>query len=248
MTRPRHENPIASAAIAPSRSRFAWLHPRLYLTAYALVGIALAAACIWGFFSIAEDIPEKGRMLHVDLAVTNWLQVHGTETGESIFVGVSYLGAQVLVALLVIGAIVLLVRRDWRHLVVLAVTCGGGALLDGVLKLVFHRARPTFASEFHEVSWSFPSGHAMDSLIVYGLAAYWLGARFPRARAAIVVAAIVLVGAIGFARIYLGVHCLSDVVAGYMGGFVWLLFCVTGYRFAERQRVGAGGADEAASG
>lgn len=187
-------------------------------------------------------------MVGVDLAVTNWLQVHGTETGESIFVGVSYLGAQVLIAVLVIGAVVLVMRRDWRHLAVLAITCGGGALLNGALKLVFHRARPAVASEFHEISWSFPSGHAMDSLIVYGLAAYWLGDRFPHARAPIGIAAIVLIGTIGFARFYLGVHYLSDVVAGYLGGCVWLTFCITGYEFAERRRVGAGGADEAHSG
>ena len=87
-----------------------------------------------------------------------------------------------LIALLVVVAIVLVVRRDWRHLGVLAVTCGGGALLNGVLKLVFHRARPSFATEFNARSWSFPSGHAMDSLIVYGLFAYWLGRRMPRFR------------------------------------------------------------------
>ncbi|MGH7615601.1 MAG: phosphatase PAP2 family protein [Gemmatimonadaceae bacterium] len=227
-----------------SRARFARLHPRLYLSAYGVVGLALAVACIWAFFGIADEIPEQGRLVNIDLAAAKWLQVHGTELGESIFVGVSYLGAQALIGLLAIGAIVLAARRDWRHLGALAITCGGGALLNGALKLAFHRTRPVFASEFHEVSWSFPSGHAMDSLIVYGLAGYWLGARFPRARVWIRLGAAALIGAIGFARIYLGVHYLSDVVAGYMGGFVWLSFCITGYRFAERRRVGPAGSDE----
>src|SRR5262249_7123809 len=154
--------------------------------------------------------------------VTNWLQVHGTETGESIFVTVSWLGAQVLIALLIIVAIVLLVRRDWRHLAVLAVTCGGGAVLNGLLKLVFHRARPSFATEFNARSWSFPSGQAMDSLIVYGLLAYWLVRRLPRFRLIIALAAAALVLTIGFARIYLGVHYLSDVLAGFSAGFIWL--------------------------
>jgi len=53
-----------------------------------------------------------------------------------------------------------------------------------------------------------------------------------------------VIGAIGFARIYLGVHYLSDVVAGYIGGFVWLFFCITGYRFAARRRVGPEGPEE----
>ena len=87
-----------------------------------------------------------------------------------------------------------------------------------LLKTIFHRARPTYASEFHMTSWSFPSGHAMDSLIVYGLFAYWLAEAKPAARRPIFAGAAVLVGAIGFARIYLGVHYLSDVIAGYSAG------------------------------
>jgi len=200
---------------------------------------------MWIFFAVADEVSEQHWLVHVDLAVTQWLQGHGTETGERIFVGVSYLGAEVLLAALLVTGIVLLVRRDWRHLAVLAITCGGGAALNFALKLVYHRARPSVAAEFHTTSWSFPSGHAMDSLIVYGLAAYWLRERFPRARTPILIAASLLIGGIGFARIYLGVHYLSDVVAGFLGGFVWLTVCITGYQFAERRRIGPAGADEA---
>jgi len=207
---------------------------------HALVGLAIAAACTWAFVAIADEVPEKGMMVRVDLAVTNWLQVHGTEKGESIFSAISLLGAPVLIAVLVITAVALLGRQDWRRLSMLIVTCGGGALLDGVLKLVFQRARPSFASEFRARSWSFPSGHAMNSLIVYGLLAYWIASGFPRARRTVIFAAGVLIGAIGYARIYLGVHYLSDVLAGYCAGFIWLIVCITGNQFAERRRVGAG--------
>ena len=235
---------IPSSIPRPTRSRFAFLHPRAYLGVYGIVGLALAASCTWLFFAIADEVPEKAGMVRVDNAVAAWLQVHGTEGGETLFVGVSYFGAQLLTALIVGIAIVFIVRRDWRHVAVLAITCGGGALLNGALKLVFHRARPTYAVEFHAASWSFPSGHAMDSLIVYGLLAYWLGARRPEHRRLIYLAAGVLVCAIGYARLYLGVHYLSDVIAGYCAGFVWLSVCVTGYQFAERRRIGLGGADE----
>jgi undecaprenyl-diphosphatase len=188
---------------------------------------------------MADEVPEKGLMVRVDLAVTNWLQAHGTERGESIFSAISLLGAPVLIAVLVITAVALLGRQDWRRLTMLAVTCGGGALLDGALKWAFQRARPTFASEFRTTSWSFPSGHAMNSLIVYGLLAYWLASALPRTRRKVIfAAAVVLIGAIGYARIYLGVHYLSDVVAGYCAGFIWLIVCVTGYQFAERRGIG----------
>ena len=54
-----------------------------------------------------------------------------------------------------------------------------------------------------------------------------------------------IVASIGYARIYLGVHYLSDVIAGYFAGLVWLVVCVTGYQFAESRRVGPSGSDEA---
>lgn len=235
---------ISDAGPRPTRSRFAFLHPRIYLGLHGLVGLLLATGCTWLFFAIADEVPEKGAMIRVDNAVTNWLQAHGTEGGEKIFVGVSYLGAQVLTAVLVATAIAFIVRRNWRHLGVLAVTCGGGALLNGGMKLIFHRARPTYAAEFKTTSWSFPSGHAMDSLIVYGLLAYWLGTRWREKRQLIYAGAALLIGAIGYARIYLGVHFLSDVIAGYSAGAVWLFVCITGYEFAERRRVGPSGADE----
>jgi len=56
--------------------------------------------------------------------------------------------------------------------------------------------------------------------------------------------AALIVGCIGFARIYLGVHYLSDVIAGYSAGLVWLTVCVTGYQFAEARRVGPSGRNE----
>jgi undecaprenyl-diphosphatase len=199
----------------------------------------LASLSTWAFFAIADEVPENGWMIRVDMAVTAWLQAHGTERGESIFVIVSFLGAQVLATLLVGVAIALAVRRDWRRIFALAVTCGGGALLNVALKASFHRTRPTFAEEFAATSWSFPSGHAMDSLIGYGLLAYWLGASFPHRRGRILFAAGTLVVLIGYARIYLGVHYLSDVVAGYAAGLIWLTVCISGYRFAERRRVGS---------
>jgi membrane-associated phospholipid phosphatase len=229
----------------PKDPELARRHPKTYLGLHGVVGLVLAIACVWIFVALADEIPEKGWMARVDTNVTGWLQAHGTETGESVFSVVSLLGAQVLSVLLVAVAVILLVRRDWRHLAMLAVTCGGGALLNLGLKQVFRRQRPSFASEFSVTSWSFPSGHAMDSLIVYGMLAYWLADRFPSARRAIAAAAVALIALIGFSRVYLGVHYLSDVIAGYTAGSIWLLACINAYRFAERRRLGPSGADEA---
>lgn len=190
------------------------------------------------FLAIAEDLPEKGRMVQVDHRVTLWLQRHGTEQGEAIFQFISRFGGPWLSGILIIVGVVFLLRRDWRHLLMLLVTCGGGSLLNVGLKMVFHRHRPRFALEFDETSFSFPSGHAMDSFVAYGLLAYWLSSRVPRHRWLVFVGAAAVVLTIGYARIYLGVHYLSDVVAGYSAGLIWLAVCITGYQFAGHEQIG----------
>ena len=87
-----------------------------------------------------------------------------------------------------------------------------------------------------ETSYSFPSGHAMVSFVVYGMPAYLavLTLENWRARVAIVFGAALLVILIGFSRVYLGVHYPSDVLAGYAAGGVWLSALVTGAETVRR--------------
>jgi undecaprenyl-diphosphatase len=77
----------------------------------------------------------------------------------------------------------------------------------------------------------------MNSLVGYGFLTCLLLERTTdrRARIAMIVATAIVVGLVGFSRLYLGVHYLSDVVAGFLAGGIWLLVCITGYRFAKRR-------------
>ena len=99
----------------------------------------------------------------------------------------------------------------------------GAELLNLILKLSFHRARPEVAF-VHLDTYSFPSGHAMISTAAYGALAYlaWGHIRTRSRRIVLVAGTVVLLGLIGFSRIYLGVHYLSDVLAGIAGGVFWL--------------------------
>lgn len=226
------DNPIAK----PWHTRFAWIHPKAYLYAHALVGAAIVAALLWLFVTIADAIPEHGAIVRFDNAAESWLQVHGTESGESIFYYLSWLGAQVLVAVVAVALIVLARRRDWTRVVALATAAGGGALLNYILKTAFHRGRPEYAIEFiAHPTWSFPSGHAMDSLVGYSFLALLLleNVRSPMVRRVTIAGVILLVGVVGYSRVYLGVHYVSDVIGGYLAGAVWLVVCISGYQFAR---------------
>jgi membrane-associated phospholipid phosphatase len=231
---------VQDTATRAARSRFAWRHPRTYLAAHSLVGLVLAAACAWAFIAIADAMAEAGRLSRTDVSTAAWLQHHGTEKGESIFVGVSWLGSEMLVPLVAVAAVILLRRRAWQRLALLLIASVGVWPLNMLLKIAFHRARPSFAIEFvTDGSFSFPSGHAMESIVIYGVVAFLLVERYPSRRTVVRIAWLSLAALIGFSRLYLGVHYISDVLAGFAAGFVWLFTCVTGYRFAERRRVGA---------
>jgi membrane-associated phospholipid phosphatase len=226
---------VRRTADRPSSSRFARHHPRTYLGIYGLVGLALAIACAWAFFAIAEDVPENGKMVAMDTATAVWLQTHGTERGETIFMNIAWLGSGGLLASSVV-ALVFLARRSWRRVAFVASAYVGAVVLNQTLKAIFQRERPSFASEFiHSESFSFPSGHALESFVVYGAIGYLLIERFPASRAIVMAAWLTLVAIIGFSRLYLGVHYASDVAGGFAAGFVWLFTCVTSYRFAARR-------------
>ena len=80
--------------------------------------------------------------------------------------------------------------------------------------------------------WTFPSGHALNALVVYGVLAWSVleSVRSRSARAFVVAGAATLILAIGFTRVYFGAHSLSEVVTGYFAGSVWLVACIVAYR------------------
>jgi membrane-associated phospholipid phosphatase len=116
-------------------------------------------------------------------------------------------------------------RRQDANTLMLALF--GGIGLNCILKLLFARSRPLLWDRLLEVShYSFPSGHSMVSMAVYGYIAYTLAKQYPQYRNQISALAVALIITIGFSRLYLGVHWLTDVTAGYAAGLLWLLACI----------------------
>ena len=115
----------------------------------------------------------------------------------------------------------------------------GGLLLNSWLKEIFQRARPDVVPHLREVmTLSFPSGHAMTSAVVYLTLGALLMRVVPRRATKIycMAVAILIAALVGLSRIYLGVHYPTDVLAGWMVGFSWALFCWLVERAIERRR------------
>lgn len=134
-------------------------------------------------------------------------------------------------AALTVVALVYLVRGERRHATWLLVTVFGGAGLGFVLKLIVGRARPVLPDPVSAApGLSFPSGHALGASI--GCCLFLLlGLRFlsRRGRIAAVAAAVLVVVVVALARVVLGVHFLSDVVAGIMLGICWVAVTTWAY-------------------
>ena len=131
----------------------------------------------------------------------------------------------------------MLLKRQWYGLLALVLVVPGGLLLNFLLKIVFARARPNWG-DVDLIGYSFPSGHTMSATLFYGL----LGAFVVFAvkswwwRAIAIAPAFMIIGAVGFSRIYLGAHYVSDVIAAFAAGAAWLAICLTAVETLRRHR------------
>jgi membrane-associated phospholipid phosphatase len=191
--------------------------------------LGVLAASTLAFAWLALGVASGGPIVGLDSAIAAWLHTHATGFATDVLGTVTQLGgATVLLAITVVAVLGLLLRRRVAHAALMATALAGGEGLNMALKAAFERPRPAFSDPLATAAgFSFPSGHAMVSLTVYGALALVLAARVGsrRARVAILVSAVALVVAIGLSRAYLGVHYVSDVVAGYCAGLAWLGVC-----------------------
>ena len=142
-------------------------------------------------------------------------------------------GAPITLGLATVGALVLASRRGTARVVILLVTVVATRLAVEGLKLFFGRVRPAFDTQLVQVhSLSFPSAHSANSLTTYVLLACFLASG--RFRPAAVTIAFAIAFTVGFTRILLGVHWLSDVIGGWAAGLFAVLLA-----FACDRRLGA---------
>lgn len=202
---------------------------------YASVGIFLIAGAVVAIvatllFAMLGEWVKAGATQRFDVAVLTWLGAHRSAPLTAAAVELTYLGTGVVVLTIVGVAALFLWHTEHRvSAQLLLAAVAGNILLNNVLKLVFHRARPdVFDWQTHATSSSFPSGHAMSATVCYGTVAY-LVSRLQRhrwSRLTTLGAAALLILAICFTRLYLGVHYPSDVLGGIVVGLAWASFCM----------------------
>jgi membrane-associated phospholipid phosphatase len=193
-----------------------------------LAGLVVLTASAWIFGWMVEDLAEGDT--EVDTRLANWLHEHASPGWTSFFEAVTRLGNVSTLLVVVLLASVVFWRKGWiAELQLLVLAAVGTEVITVGLKHGFQRDRPFFADPLAtERTYSFPSGHASVSLAVYGTLGFVIARHLQTRRAQFwtLSVASVLVLLIGFSRLYLGVHFLSDVIAGYSIAIAWVALCV----------------------
>lgn len=209
-----------------------WQHkvsPKLLplISAIRIGGLLLAAFSLWAFAAIAQEVLEK-ETNHFDTEILLTLKDLHRPILDRIMLGITTLGnPDISLGLCLVVAIGLPIVHRRAQATMLAIAGLGAVILNFWLKDLFARARPILWERIVDVrSYSFPSGHAMISLVIYGAIGYLLASQFRHLSGLIFTLTILLISAIGFSRLYLGVHWPTDVLAGYAAGLVWLLACI----------------------
>ncbi len=213
-----------------------------YLGIVAIIGFGLSVGALVLFVELADEIGAGVSLAEFDVALSAALGEHVSLGTLRVFSIITHLGDAVV--LFAIGAVVFAVLAVKRLKLLAAawvVTTLSGAVLNRLLKAIFERSRPLHDHGLTAAEgWSFPSGHASGSMLVYGLLAYVVVRSTPSAWLVPgALAGIAIVIFVGSSRVLLELDYLSDVLAGYASATAWIAICVAALetvRWREQQR------------
>lgn len=212
-----------------------------------LAGFGASAALVTAQAAVVDRVEDLGAPGPLDRSVLAWALTHRSGPATTAMKAVSSFGSTAVMAGLAVLVAVLLWRAHHRAIAgtVLAAALGAGVLVEA-FKHLYQRSRPPAVDRLvSESSFSLPSGHALGSLVVLGMlaTATVLLARGRGKKIGAVVLATIATIAIGFSRVYLGVHWASDVLTGWLLGGAWLAACVSALVLltAPPRRVAAAG-------
>ena len=198
------------------------------------IGLGLCVL-LFGFVSLAGEVTE-GDTQAFDTKILRALRDPadpskpiGPAWIEEPLLDLTAIGGSTVLGLVIVAVVGFLVLQTrYRTAIVVAITSFSGELLNAAMKYAFNRPRPSIVPHLRAVySTSFPSGHAMESAIVYlTLAAILMRASESTVTKIYILGiAVLLTTLVGISRVYLGVHYPTDVLGGWIIGFMWASVC-----------------------
>lgn len=224
-----------------SRLGTSWESPRQFGARVALAAAAVAVAAVPFCLLLLFVESRWGPLLEADDAARD--QLHTYAVSHPLFVTLmrvisdsgSALAWQIVTVVL---AAVLLWRRRVRLALFVVVTIAGSSLINSLVKTAAHRARPVVDHPLlHEPGKSFPSGHAQGAVVGYAVLLI-VGLPYLNRvwRRIAVTVAVFMVAAVGFSRVALAAHYVSDVLAAYLLGLAWVAVMASTFQVWKRAR------------
>ena len=199
---------------------------------HTVVGVILSVVFTVAFAQLFDFVQDHGKKVTpFDRSILYFMYGHRTHFLTVAATFLAHMGSPPVIAGLALASAI--VGIFWHKVRGAAWTLpiaiiGAGVIIQGV-KLVIKRPRPSFfAPLLHESGFSFPSGHSLIAMVVYGLLGYFALhlCRNAGARLAIRILTVLVVVFIGVSRVYVGVHYPTDVLAGWIAGIPWLIACL----------------------
>ena len=177
------------------------------------------------FGALTYNLFAQGPLLAWDKALANTLPAIGVKSPavrQILMVVGFYMGKEVIMVLDILLALYLLYKRYWQELAMVTMGWAGSACS-------FTPSQPLLPGPAADQIWiivnipGFPSGHAIATVAFYGLLAYLLAPKMPSFfwKRVVIAAALLIMGFVGFSRIFTGGHYLTDILAGYAVGIAW---------------------------
>jgi undecaprenyl-diphosphatase len=207
------------------------IHAKAFVGWHLIAGLLVFATMTLILGEMGENISNGQPLTLVDLKLTAWLTTNRSPAVTTLIWLATSLGSTwVASCTAVIAGLYLLWRRQPYWCTTVCLSVFGGMALNRLLKYTFHRPRPYFDDPILSLTgYSFPSGHTMTATVLYGVLAAYLISRIGKFRERVLVflCASILIALVGFSRIYLGAHYLSDVLGAIAEGLAWLSLCLT---------------------
>lgn len=215
-----------------------------FLMRHPVFSVTIILLCLMIFGILAFFVLQKGPLVMWDLDVVNRMHTTALSSPEwikNVMLAGDYLGKQGYMVTCVILVLYFLIKRYWKELFMVIVLYIGQGVLFLRLGSLIDRPRPVFSENIGIViSYpSFPSGHMMSAVIMFGLLAYFIVPKISSrsGKAAAILLAVFLVFFIGYSRFFMGVHYITDIIAGTALGVAWLTLVIFSIEIISRKVV-----------
>jgi membrane-associated phospholipid phosphatase len=217
-----------------------WLRrPLILLLVISAVGLGFATLLGWAFGEVYEAVSAGDGIAGFDQPVLNAMVASRTPVFTTLVNGFTQTGGPIGMPIIAVVVTVILMRVSHavRPLILTLVAAGGSLAMTLAIKSLVGRSRPPLAEAVppYESSASFPSGHALNAIVITGILVYSILLIVHTQRAAwltVIVGGVYSI-AIGLSRVYLGHHWLSDVVGAWLLGLAWLSVVIVAHRLVH---------------